>query len=34
MTNWVHATNPLGRKTSQARGFRVWGVMMEKLLTG
>jgi len=34
VTNWVHATNPLGRKTSQARGFRVWGVMMEKLLTG
>lgn len=34
ITNWVHATNPLGQKASQARGFRVWGVMMEKLLTG
>mgnify|MGYP003880784625 FL=1 len=34
VTNWVHATNPLGQKTSEARGFRVWGVMMEKLLTG
>ncbi|MEW8977091.1 MAG: GNAT family N-acetyltransferase [Symbiobacterium sp.] len=34
VTNWVHATNPLGQKASHARGFRVWGVMMEKLLTG
>lgn len=31
-TNWVHAENPLGRKASEARGFRIWGVMMEKRL--
>ncbi len=34
VTNWVHATNPLGQKQSLAVGFRWWGVMMEKLLTG
>lgn len=33
-TNWVHATNPLGRKASQQKGFRLWGVMMEKVLHG
>ena len=32
ITNWVHATNPLGQKASAARGFQTWGVMMEKLL--
>lgn len=31
-TNWVHATNPLGKKASQEKGFRLWGVMMEKVL--
>lgn len=32
VTNWVHATNPLGQKASAARGFQLWGVMMEKRL--
>ncbi|MFZ5815069.1 MAG: GNAT family N-acetyltransferase [Bacillota bacterium] len=31
-TNWTHASNPLGRKASNDKGFRLWGVMMEKLL--
>lgn len=31
-TNWVHAKNPLGKKASTEKGFRLWGVMMEKLL--
>lgn len=31
-TNWVHATNPLGKKASNDKGFRLWGVMMEKVL--
>jgi GNAT superfamily N-acetyltransferase len=31
-TNWVHATNPLGKKSSQEKGFRLWGVMLEKVL--
>ncbi len=30
VTNWVHAENPLGKKASDQRGFRLWGVMMEK----
>lgn len=32
-TNWVHATNPLGKKASNDKGFRLTGVMMEKLLS-
>lgn len=31
-TNWVHAQNPLGKKASTEKGFRLWGLMMEKLL--
>lgn len=31
-TNWVHATNPLGKKASNDKGFRLAGVMMEKIL--
>ncbi|MFZ5827736.1 MAG: GNAT family N-acetyltransferase [Bacillota bacterium] len=31
-TNWVHAQNPLGKKASMQKGFRLWGLMMEKLL--
>jgi GNAT superfamily N-acetyltransferase len=31
-TNWVHATNPLGKKASDQLGFHLWGVMMEKVL--
>lgn len=31
-TNWVHATNPLGKKASMQKGFRLWGLMLEKVL--
>lgn len=32
-TNWVHATNPLGKKASDDKGFRLAGVMMEKVVS-
>lgn len=30
VTNWTHAHNPLGQKSSEYFGLKLWGVMMSK----
>lgn len=31
-TLWTHAHNPLGQKSAERRGYRLWGMMMSKPL--